>query len=285
MRKISKKDKKYLLYFFTELFDTDIPNDINIDLSKEEFESIKKLIDQRYKATFGVVGCTGAGKTTTLYSLFGFKRPRKKTEKVNIYTKNLGKGVGDIIFYDFPGIGDFKYKKEFIEAQYEQFLSKCDVILWVINGSTDLIELDEEYLKKLKPDIKDKVIIGLHRVNQVDPYDTWDNIFKIPSRLQEKNIEKKRREIASNFKFPIDKIIPYSAYVRYNTQKTIVYDARYNLEALVKALVSATSEHQFIIGNAFLKEITDNRPSIVKKGSDPIREKIIAFFNLKDRQI
>lgn len=247
---MNKKTKSLLRYFFANLMSESKSEEDILLLSKEEVESILRLINEKYKAIFGIVGCKGVGKTTTIQGLFGFKQGRNETEKLKKYTKDLGKGIGKITFYDFPGVGDWEEKQLFVENQYKKYLPDCDVVLWVIDAQSEVRSLDEYYIKNLPSKIKEKLVIGLNKVNMVRPHYTWEDELKIPSSRQRKTIEDLKNTLSLKLKIDKDRIVEYSALNENG------YDARYNLEGIARKLVEVSSRHKFLIGNAFLADIT-----------------------------
>ena len=109
-----------------------------------------------------------------------------------------------------------------------------------------------------------KLVVALNCIDMIEPYD-WDREFNLPSDAQERNIEKRKKEVAKmlreiGVKIPEDQIVAYSAL------------QCFELSSLMKALIYAT-EDAFILDKFNPKSFISKTSEKIQ--ADPlIREKL-----------
>lgn len=181
--------------------------------------------------TIGLIGVSGTGKSSTINAMFKTnlaishvvactKEFRDNDLKVKI-SSGEAKGQDALLrIIDAPGLGEDLARDPIYLKMYNENLSRCDVILWVLTARNRAIALDQMYLKELNHYHK-KMVFGINQVDLVEPMD-WEAKTNLPSQEQEKNINiiksDRKDKIESILGRPI-RIIPYSAKHRYNLQE------------------------------------------------------------------
>ncbi|WP_370554273.1 GTPase family protein [Edwardsiella tarda] len=200
------------------------------DIRDAVYSKITKIID--YEPVIGVMGKTGAGKSSLCNSIFkGDVCEVSDVESCTRYTQELRISFGSrsIKIVDIPGVGENKDKDKEYEDLYRNLLPKLDLVLWVIKGDDRAFSSDEYFYKEvLKPAGGDeKILFVLNQVDKIEPCREWDEKNSQPSPAQQVNIRKKEEYLIERFGFTKHPVISVSA------------DENYNISRLVEAMVRA----------------------------------------------
>ena len=179
----------------------------------------------------GVIGLSGVGKSSTLNVLFKTDLPVSDTVAC---TKELlrselrvafkkGKRSQEpvkLIVIDAPGLGeDIDLDPAYLDM-YQQHLSQCDVIIWVMAARNRAMALDQYYLRQLL-DYREKIVFAINQAELIEPQ-AWNERINTPLPQQEAQIAAisldKKEKIEKILGIPVH-ICSYSAKRRYNLEE------------------------------------------------------------------
>jgi small GTP-binding protein len=203
------------------------PNDLNIvDQVTNFFNSLSNQLVNRqrdklfgsidtfinYDAKVGVVGMTGAGKSSLCNALAG--EDVVEVGMVDVCTRTpqaiplVKKDHTSLTLVDFPGMGvNTDWTEKDLMELYKDSLRYLDLFLWVLKGD------DRAYYDKHLSICRDlfqhaeqrggvPVIFVISQVDKIDPTRQW-NVEKLePGIDQRKNIELKLKTVQQQFNLP-----------------------------------------------------------------------------------
>lgn len=253
-----------------------IKDAVNLISNKEIRELLSKRINDviDYEPTIGVMGKTGAGKSSLCNSIFkGEVCPVSDVEACTRDVQELEVRFGDrsLKLLDLPGVGENSERDKEYEELYRDQLSRLDLILWVIKGDDRAFSADEHFYEKvLKPlGGKGKVLFVLNQIDKIEPFREWDVTRHCPSIEQSINIKKKEQYLIERFGFTEHPIISVSA------------DENYNITSLVEAMIRALPKHAKSAVTAQLKEelktntVTDDAKDSFAQTVDDVFDEVI----------
>lgn len=194
-------------------------------LTLEQLRKIRVSIDQvvNYQATVGVLGKSGAGKSSLCNALFGrdvaevsdVEACTRAPQEITLAYKS-GKGISLI---DVPGVGESAERDEEYTALYRRLLPKLDLVLWVIKGDDRALSVDERVYKNVvEPFLKQHgipVVFVISQIDKVEPCREWDWKTQCPGPLQSRNIDAKLANIRKLFDLPQAHLCAVSAEENY----------------------------------------------------------------------
>jgi len=190
-------------------------------LTEQQLRAIRACIDRvvNYQATVGVMGKTGAGKSSLCNALFGQEETdvsdvdacTRAPQEITL-TYHQGRGLSLI---DMPGVGESEQRDEEYAALYRQLLPELDLVLWVIKGDDRALSVDERFYQKVvRPLIQVDhlpVVFVLNQVDKIAPNREWDWLKHSPGPVQARTINAKLASLCRTFDIPPDQACAVSA--------------------------------------------------------------------------
>ncbi|HIE6285347.1 TPA: GTPase family protein [Proteus mirabilis] len=173
--------------------------------AKDVFLShLNKLIN--YSPTIGLMGKTGAGKSSLINALFqstlspvsdvfGCTRQAQRFSMVmNNHT---------LTFVDLPGVGESLERDREYHQLYRNLLPELDLIIWVLKADDRAWSSDEQcyrFLTKQCGYQSERFLFVLNQADKIEPCRQWDELYHQPSREQVANLELKQQAVITAFK-------------------------------------------------------------------------------------
>ncbi len=188
--------------------------------SPEQKSRIEKKVSElvSYTPRIGVLGKTGAGKSSLCNALFGqdicaVSDVEACTRKPQDVLLQIGKGKG-ITLLDVPGVGESEDRDSEYAEMYRNLLPELDVILWVLKADDRAYSVDIDcYNNVVKPHLEagKPFIVVLNQIDKIEPFREWNVPDRRPGPSQAKNIEAKVVSVATSFHLKQSQIIAVSA--------------------------------------------------------------------------
>jgi len=215
-----------------------------VQISDVQRSRISARLDEihSYQPVVGVMGKTGAGKSSLCNALFG--KDVCDVSDVEACTRDqqeveLNTGGRGIKLIDVPGVGESRERDQEYSDLYRELIPKVDAMFWILKGDDRAFSTDEAFYKSIVRPYIDKgkpFFVVLNQVDKIEPFREWDEQHNRPGVKQGHNIEQKRRYVSQVFDLPLSQVLAVSA------------NERYGLVDLVDELIHALpNEQKFIV--------------------------------------
>ncbi len=175
-----------------------------------------------YRPRIGLLGKTGAGKSTLCNALFGQDVSMVSNVVAGtrvpqeIYLEaNRNRGM---TLVDLPGVGESMDRDDEYRDLYARLLPEIDLVLWLIKADDRALAVDESFYRKLvRPHMEQgkPLIFVITQVEKMEPMREWDYTTRRPSPTIEKHIEQKRMLVAATFGVSLRNVVAVSAHEQY----------------------------------------------------------------------
>ena len=168
------------------------------------FNQLNYLIN--YSPTIGLMGKTGAGKSSLINALFqstlspvnnvsGCTRQAQRfSMKMNNHT---------LTFIDLPGVGESLERDKEYHQLYRSLLPALDLIIWVLKADDRAWSSDEQCYRFLTEQCgyqPKRFLFVLNQADKIEPCRQWDEVCQQPSSEQVANLELKQQAVITAFK-------------------------------------------------------------------------------------
>ncbi|MGK4233163.1 GTPase family protein [Providencia hangzhouensis] len=187
--------------------------------TKDVFLShLNKLIN--YSPTIGLMGKTGAGKSSLINALFQYQLSpvsnvsgcTRQAQRFSITMSNH-----TLTFVDLPGVGESLERDKEYHQLYRNLLPELDLIIWVLKADDRAWSSDEQCYRFLTEQCgyqSERFLFVLNQADKIEPCRQWDEHNHQPSLEQVANLELKQQAVITAFK-PHHPVMTVSAIENY----------------------------------------------------------------------
>lgn len=183
---------KTLLATFPNAFQTSFLNKLNL------------LIN--YSPTIGMMGKTGAGKSSLINALF--QSSLSSVSDVSGCTRqaqrfSITMNSHTLTFIDLPGVGESLERDKEYHQLYRNLLPKLDLIIWVLKADDRAWSSDEQCYRFLTEQCgyqSERFLFVLNQADKIEPCRQWNEHNHQPSSEQVANLTSKQQAVITAFK-------------------------------------------------------------------------------------
>ena len=187
--------------------------------AKDVFLShLNKLIN--YSPTIGLMGKTGAGKSSLINALFQSQlSPVSDISGCTRHAQRFSMSMNNhtLTFVDLPGVGESLERDKEYHQLYRNLLPDLDLIIWVLKTDDRAWSSDEQCYRFLTEQCgyqPKRFLFVLNQADKIEPCRQWDEHNHQPSLEQVANLELKQQAVITAFK-PHHPVITVSAVENY----------------------------------------------------------------------
>lgn len=159
-----------------------------------------------YSPTIGLMGKTGAGKSSLINALF--QSPLSPVSDVSGCTRHtqrftMAMGSHAMTFIDLPGVGESLERDREYHQLYRHLLPELDLIIWVLKADDRAWSADEQCYRFLTEQCgyaPSRFLFVLNQADKIEPCREWNVKYRHPSPKQASNLRQKQVTVVNVFK-------------------------------------------------------------------------------------
>ncbi|AZH04658.1 TPA: 50S ribosome-binding GTPase [Proteus mirabilis] len=168
------------------------------------FNQLNHLIN--YSPTIGLMGKTGAGKSSLINALF--QSQLSPVSNVSGCTRqaqrfSMTMNSHTLTFVDLPGVGESLERDREYHPLYRNLLPELDLIIWVLKADDRAWSSDEQCYRFLTEQCgyqPSRFLFVLNQADKIEPCRQWNELSHQPSPEQAANLELKQQAAITAFK-------------------------------------------------------------------------------------
>ncbi|HGM9946485.1 50S ribosome-binding GTPase [Providencia rettgeri] len=175
-----------------------------VSFNNRFFNQLNHLIN--YSPTIGIMGKTGAGKSSLINSLF--QSQLSSVSNVSGCTRqsqrfSMTMSNHTLTFIDLPGVGESLERDKEYHQLYHNLLPELDLIIWVLKADDRAWSSDEQCYRFLTEQCgyqPKRFLFVLNQADKIEPCRQWDEVCQQPSPEQAANLVLKQQAVITAFK-------------------------------------------------------------------------------------
>ncbi|CNI01766.1 GTPase [Yersinia frederiksenii] len=193
------------------------------EISQRVFHRLDEVI--AYEPTIGLMGKTGAGKSSLCNTLF--TSPPANVDAVKGCTRfaqqyKTSEGLHAFNIIDFPGFGETPTLDKMYARLYQHWLNKLDLIVWVLKADDRAWNDDIRCYRQLVSQGANPAhfLFVLSQADKIEPCREWDTATHQPSLRQQQNLQEKVTLVNTIFS-PVHPVSAVSASEGFNIPRWV----------------------------------------------------------------
>ncbi|EKT64311.1 GTPase family protein [Providencia alcalifaciens] len=168
------------------------------------FNQLNHLIN--YSPTIGLMGKTGAGKSSLINSLFQSSlSPVSNVSGCTRQAQRFSMSMNNhtLTFVDLPGVGESLERDKEYHQLYRSLLPELDFIIWVLRADDRAWSSDEQCYRFLTEQCgyqPNRFLFVLNQADKIEPCRQWNELSHQPSPEQAANLKLKQQTVITAFK-------------------------------------------------------------------------------------